>query len=100
MLLGITITINFIIKTSSFLQNNLISKIFAIVIVSLPVFFSGVIFATSFKNVKDIHSAFGSNILGAILGGSLEYGSLIFGIKSLYIIAFIVYLLSLIFNKN
>lgn len=99
-LLFLTITVNFLIKPSSFLQNALISKLFAILIVSLPIFFAGVIFATSFKKVKDMRSTFGSNILGAVLGGSLEYSSLIFGIKSLYVIAFFTYVLSYILIKK
>ena len=100
LLLAVVIVMNYMIKPSSFLQNNILSKIFAMLIVSLPIFFSGLIFATSFKKVKDIHSAFGSNILGAVLGGSLEYSSLIFGIKSLYLIALTAYLFSFTLIKK
>jgi len=44
----LSIVINFLMKPSSFLQDALIFKIIAILIVSSPVFFAGVIFATSF----------------------------------------------------
>jgi len=96
----LSIVINFLMKPSSFLQDALIFKIIAILIVSSPVFFAGVIFATSFKKIKDIPNRFGSNILGAVLGGALEYSSLLFGIKGLYIIAFVTYILSYILIRR
>jgi len=100
LLLLFSIVINFLISPSSYIQNTLISKIIAISVISSPVFFAGVIFANSFKKVKDIPNMFGSNILGAVLGGVLEYSSLVFGIKSLYLIAFIIYILSYIYIKK
>ena len=94
------IIINFLINPSSFLHDTLLVKIFGIAIVSAPIFFAGVIFATSFKAVSIIPNAFGSNILGAVLGGLLEYSSLAFGIKSLYLIALVLYVLSFISIKK
>jgi len=65
-------------------------------IASLPIFFAGIIFATSFKKSKQTEVAFGSNLLGAMGGGMLEYSSLIIGIRSLFMIAGGAYLLSFI----
>jgi hypothetical protein len=38
--------------------------------------------------------AFGSNLLGSVAGGMLEYSSLVFGIKALYLFAGFAYVLS------
>jgi SAM-dependent methyltransferase len=66
----------------------------------LPLLFAGVIFATSLKKTDRIALAFSSNLLGAVGGGVLEYASIAFGIKQLYIIAAALYLLSFITRKS
>ena len=43
------------------------------------------------KKSSSLSVAFFSNILGAMLGGFLEYNSMYFGFRSLYIFAFIMY---------
>jgi hypothetical protein len=53
----------------------------------LPILFAGVIFATSFRGLATVEIAFGSNLLGSVVGGMLEYSSLIFGMCALYLIA-------------
>jgi hypothetical protein len=40
-----------------------------------------------------------SNLNGSFVGGILEYGSLVWGIKSLYVIAAVVYLGALITSR-
>jgi hypothetical protein len=39
-----------------------------------------------------------SNLLGAMLGGILEYNSLYFGFRGLYVIAILVYVMAFIFS--
>jgi SAM-dependent methyltransferase len=62
-----------------------------------PVFFAGIIFVSSFARVGFRGSALGSNLFGSLIGGLLESASLWFGLKSLTIIAAILYLGSAIF---
>lgn len=64
-----------------------------------PVFFAGVIFIQSFKNTPDKSIAFGSNLLGAALGGILESVSFVTGIKSLLMLVLTFYLLSYLFVR-
>lgn len=59
-----------------------------------PVFFAGVIFATSFGRSRTGHAHFGANIAGAVLGGVLEYASLVVGYPPMVIVAGALYLLS------
>jgi len=69
----------------------------AVMLYSLPVFFAGIIFATSFARSETPDQDIGSNMMGAILGGLLESVSFISGIRSLFLIAFGLYLISLLF---
>jgi hypothetical protein len=62
-----------------------------------PVFFAGIIFVSSFARAGFRGSALGSNLFGALIGGLLESASLWFGLKSLTIIAGILYLGSALF---
>ena len=48
-----------------------------------PIFFANLIFAERFRSVGSSTTAFGINILGAILGGVLEYGSVVLGYREL-----------------
>jgi hypothetical protein len=60
-----------------------------------PLLFSGIVFSTLLKNVEDLPSALAYNLLGAMLGGLLEYNSMEFGFAFLYLIAFALYGLAL-----
>ncbi len=61
-----------------------------------PILFAGVIFASSFGRAPSPDAAFGANIAGVVLGGLLEYLSLIFGYRFLIVIAAGLYALSLV----
>jgi hypothetical protein len=62
----------------------------------LPIFSANVIFAKRFSDTADAPLAFGTNLLGAILGGCLEYLSLVFGYRALLVIAAIIYVLAFV----
>ncbi len=63
-------------------------------VVFLPVFFAGVIFASNFRTSARPDIDFGSNVLGVILGGLSEYLSLLLGFDHLLIVAILFYGLS------
>lgn len=63
-------------------------------VMGLPLFFASAIFSASLKQAQDVTVAFGSNFLGSAVGGMLEYGSLAFGISSLYLFGVILYVLA------
>jgi len=61
----------------------------------LPVFIANLVFAGSFKGTgitADI--AFASNLIGIMVGGALEYASLLIGYKNLLLIVILFYVLS------
>jgi hypothetical protein len=74
--------------------------IVAVGIAVLPIFSANVIFAKRFSDTADAPLAFGTNLLGAILGGCLEYLSLIFGYRALIIVAGIVYVLAFLIRPR
>lgn len=76
-----------------------VNQILTILLISLPVFFSAIIFGTSFKETSSASLMLASNMLGSMCGGVLEYSSMIFGLRWLYLFAFILYLLSYICLK-
>lgn len=65
----------------------------AVVIFLGPVFFASLIFATLIKEEADLYQAYGSNVLGAVVGGVCEYLSLVFGFKFLLVITLGFYLM-------
>ena len=65
-----------------------------------PVAFASIVFIRSFAEFKFSGQALGSNLLGALVGGMLESASLWTGIRSLIILAAVLYLLSLLFLRS
>ena len=51
-----------------------------------PVFLANLVFAQRFRDVSSSTVAFGANLLGAILGGVLEYLSLLLGFRFLLVV--------------
>lgn len=57
----------------------------------LPVFFAGLIFVSSFARANFQGGALGSNLFGSLAGGLLESLSMWLGLKSLIVLAAIIY---------
>jgi hypothetical protein len=63
----------------------------------VPIFLANMAFAKRFATVDNSRAAFGVNLLGAILGGCLEYAALLTGyanlllvVGGLYVLAFLL----------
>jgi hypothetical protein len=65
-----------------------------------PVFIANLVFASRFRDTADPTTAFGANLLGAMLGGVLEYLSLITGYRGLLVVAALLYALAWIFGAR
>jgi spermidine synthase len=66
----------------------------ATLVLCMPAFFAGIVFIRSFAKVGFQGSALGSNLFGALFGGLLESLSMWTGIRSLLIVAALLYLAS------
>ena len=64
----------------------------ASVLAFLPIYLANVAFAKRFAETSDSQSAFGVNLLGAIVGGCLEYAALVTGYNNLLLVAGALYL--------
>ncbi|HZS02580.1 MAG TPA: hypothetical protein VFE37_27950 [Chloroflexota bacterium] len=60
-------------------------------LLALPLLFAGVVFATLFARTPTPSRAFGSNLLGALAGGLMEYVSMVTGFRALGLIALALY---------
>jgi spermidine synthase len=66
----------------------------ACLILFLPIFFAGIIFAANFGRSANPDHDFGSNIAGAVLGGLAENLSLMLGFRYLMLVAILFYILA------
>jgi hypothetical protein len=60
------------------------------------VFVANLIFADRFRDEKEPTLAFGANLLGAVVGGLLEYVALLTGYRALLLIVAAAYVLALL----
>jgi hypothetical protein len=71
-----------------------------VTIAFLPIFIANLIFAARFKGVGSSTVAFGANLLGAMVGGALEYLALILGFNALLVVVAILYGLALLTGRR
>jgi hypothetical protein len=62
-----------------------------------PVFFANLVFSYSFRETATADMAFASNLLGAMVGGVLEYLALLTGYRALLIVVALLYGLAYVF---
>jgi SAM-dependent methyltransferase len=65
-------------------------------VITLPLFFAGIAFSTELVRSTSVAVALSSNLLGAMLGGCLEYNAMYFGYRSLYVLALVIYAAALV----
>jgi hypothetical protein len=68
----------------------------ASVLAFAPIFFANLVFTHSFRDARAADMSFASNLLGAMVGGALEYVSLLTGYRALLLIAGGFYALAMI----
>lgn len=72
----------------------------ATAITFFPLFTANLVFAARFKETSKIATAFGANLLGAMVGGLLEYVSLISGYRSLLLLVALLYGLAFLTGRR
>ncbi len=71
-----------------------IARTAGILINVLPIGFAGVLFSALLARSTDPVASLGSNLLGAVLGGILEYGSMIAGLRAMAAVAAAIYVVA------
>jgi hypothetical protein len=65
--------------------------VIASVLAFAPIFFANLVFSYSFRDTKTADMAFASNLLGAVVGGAIEYVALITGYSALLLLVALLY---------
>ncbi|HUD63605.1 MAG TPA: hypothetical protein VMQ17_03470 [Candidatus Sulfotelmatobacter sp.] len=81
-----------IISGSGGLPSTWLGRWGTIVLLTSPLFFSGIVFSTLLKSRGEIVGVMSANPFGAMCGGLLEYNSMYFGFGFLYLLAAGLYL--------
>jgi SAM-dependent methyltransferase len=72
----------------------------AVLLAFVPIYLANIAFAKRFAASSDSRSAFGINLLGAIVGGCLEYAALLAGYGNLLILVGVLYLLAFVLKPR
>jgi SAM-dependent methyltransferase len=93
-LLVASISAAYFTPTSALLgvESALLRGLCAVVVFLGPVYFASIIFARLIREERDLYQAYGSNVLGAVVGGACEYLSLMMGFKFLLGVTLAFYL--------
>jgi spermine/spermidine synthase len=65
-----------------------------------PIFLANLIFSQRFRETASSTTAFGANLLGAMLGGALEYVALLSGYRFLLVVIAALYALALVSSRS
>ena len=93
--------INFLTPVQSILSANVVARLLlSILFVGTPIFFASICFALVFRDEPATDVAFGWNVLGAVVGGLIEFSSMAIGLKALTIVALLSYLIAVAKRRN
>ena len=99
--LGVALAVAWIVPPDSLLQLASGPRFAAgIALAFTPIFIANLIFAERFKESGSSVIAFGANLLGAMVGGILEYSALLFGYRALLPVVGVLYLLAFISERR
>jgi hypothetical protein len=72
----------------------------AVVLAFAPIFFANLLFTSRFKDAANPTAAFAANLFGAMVGGCLEYLSLVIGYQLLLAVAALLYLAAVLIGRR
>ena len=76
------------------LRPSLLQAGVAILVFLGPVYFAGLVFARLIMEEPSLPSAYGSNLLVAVIGGCCEYLSVLIGLKALLLLTAVFYVVA------
>jgi Spermine/spermidine synthase domain len=95
------LAVAWVIPPASLLSLPLLPRFLAgVAIAFTPIFLANLVFAQRFRSVGASTVAFGANLLGAMVGGALEYLALIGGYRSLLILVAVLYGLAFLTGRR
>jgi spermidine synthase len=91
LLLLVALAVGWSVARSGGLPSTWLGRLALAALLTSPMFFSGMIFSTLLRSRGAISGMMAMNLLGAMCGGLLEYNSMYFGFRFLYILAAALY---------
>jgi hypothetical protein len=96
-----SVALSWAVPPAAFLGLSFFPRVLAAVTLGFaPVFIGNLVFADRFRDVGSSTIAFGTNLLGAIVGGVLEYGALVVGYRALLLAVAALYGLALVTGRS
>jgi SAM-dependent methyltransferase len=100
-LLFAALAVAFVLPPESLLVDPLwLRYLLAGVVAFAPVFLANLVFTYSFRDTRIADMAFASNLLGAMVGGAMEYVALLTGYRFLLVVVAVLYLLAWLFANR
>ncbi len=96
MLLLLSLAAGWLISRAGGFPPTSTGRLATVLVLTCPVFFSGIAFSSLLTSRGDIAGLMAANLLGALLGGMLEYNSMYFGFRFLYLLAGLLYALAFV----
>ena len=97
----VTLIVSYVVPQESLLSLPIVLRFVAATALAFaPIFIANLVFAQRFQNVGSSTTAFGANLLGAMVGGVLEYLSLITGFRFLLVVVAVLYGLAFLFGRR
>jgi len=101
LLLPVSLLLAFCIPDSYLLGLSILPRfLMATALAFSPVFIANLIFADRFRQAQQSTIAFGVNLIGAVVGGMLEYSSLITGYGNLLLLIAGIYVVAICFRSK
>jgi hypothetical protein len=92
LLLAAALAVNFLLPLDRLLiESRILRYLAAVALLFSPIFFANLIYSRLFRDTAQANLAFGANMLGTMLGGSMEYLALYVGYHDLILLAAIFY---------
>jgi len=100
LMLAASLALAWLIPPASFLRLDPAARFVAATLVSsTPIFVANLVFAQRFRDVGKSNVAFGANLLGAMVGGVLEYLALLTGYQTLLLVVAGLYLAAFVAGR-
>lgn len=97
----VALAISYVVPQGSLLDLPIVLRFVAgAALAFAPIFVANLVFAQRFKAVATSTTAFGANLLGAIVGGVLEYLSLVTGFRFLLVVVAVTYGLAFVSGRR
>jgi SAM-dependent methyltransferase len=96
LLLLFSLAVGWWIAHTGGLPSTWLGRIGLAIVLTSPMFFSGILFSTWLRSRGTISGMMAINLLGAMCGGLLEYNSMYFGFQFLYILAAGLYVAAIV----